>query len=186
MDYHSFPFVKLCRLFADETKIEELGVSKEDWEAIKESYRETYKSDEDIALLEAYKASVKSSLELNKNIAVIKYILERKPESWEDYFKAANIKYTGNAAKDQKYLEKQIQKLQTKSEVMEARAKKLNTEIKESKERQDNKPVSVKQAYKILASLNHAGFSFSDYEKVTCGEQEAASEVIKDLNKKNG
>lgn len=186
MDYHNFPFIKLCRIFEDETRIEEYGISKEDWESIKDSFREAYQSQEEIAILEAHKTSVKVALELNKNIAVIKYILERKPEDWKEYFEAANIKYTGDAVKDQNYLQKQILKLETKAEVYEARAKKLQTEVKESQEKADVKPLTTKQAYKVLASLNHAGFTFSDYEKVTCGEQEAASEVIKDLNKKNG
>ena len=186
MDYYNFPFIKLCRIFQDESKIGDYGVSKEEWQSIKESFRESFQSDEEIALLEAYKLSARTGIELNKSIAVIEYILKRQPDDWEDYFKEANLKYTGDAEKDQEYLTKQIQKLKTKSEVMDARALKLQKEIKEAQEKKESKPTTVKQAYEILASLNHAGFSFSELEKVTCGEQEAASEVLRKLNKKNG
>ncbi len=185
MDYHSFPFVKLCRIFQDESLLKEYGISQEDWQRVKEGFLEAHPSEEETVLVDAYKAAVKSSIELNKNIAVMRYILSINKD-WKPYFEAANIKYTGNAEKDSKYLQKQIQKLETKAQVFEARLKKIQEEIKESKERNENKPITTKQAYKALAGLEKAGAHIPDFETFTCGKYDAWNEVIKEANKKNG
>lgn len=185
MEYHQFPFVKLCRIFEDESKLKEYGISKEDWEKIKEGFNKAHPSEEESVLLEAYKQSIKASIELNKSIAVMNYILNTDND-WKDYFDAANIKYTGDALKDGEYLKKLIEKSQTKSQVFEARLDKIQEELKKAKENNQSKPLTTKQAYKALASLEKAGANIPDFETFTCGKYDAWNEVIKDSNKKNG
>ena len=170
-------------IFQDESKLQDYGVSKEEWEEVKEGFNEAHPSDEEIALLEAYKLAVKSSIELNKSIAVMNYILHCDSD-WKDYFEAANIKYTGEQQKDADYLKKLIQKSETKAQVFEGRLKKVKDEIERNRKENQAKPITLKQSYKALASLEKAGASIPDYETFTCGKYDAWSEVIKDSIKK--
>lgn len=183
MDYYSFPFLKLCRIFQDDGRCEDFGVSKEDWESIKEQFNEANPSPGTDILMEQWKDAIRASIDLNRNIALITYIMQYDAD-WEVLFELAGIRYTGDREKDAEYLSLQLKKLETKVQVYTARLKKLQDDISESKKDGAAEPFSIKKAYKALAALEKQGATIPDYEKFTCGQYDAFCEIIKEENGK--
>lgn len=184
MEYFSFPFVKFCKIFQDESKLKDYGISEEDWAKVKEGFNQSHPSEEEKALIEAYKIAIKASIELNKFVGVLNFILQVEGD-WEEYFEISGIKYTGDPIKDGSYLKKLIQKAETKTEVFQARFIKLQEEIKKAQEKtkKESKPISQKDAYKALAGLEKLGATIPDFETFTCGKYDAWNEIIKESNK---
>jgi hypothetical protein len=184
INYLNFPFIQFCLLCEDETKITDYGIKKEDWEILKNQYIQENPSEETNALVEAYKKAIKAHLERNKIISIINYILEVSPKDWQPYFEVSGIKYTGDLKKDADYLQKIQEKEQTKEEIFTAQLDKLQKQIKESKEKKEIKSFDLKKIYKTIATLEKAGASIPDYEKLTCGKYEALTRVYSEKNGK--
>ncbi len=180
--YTEFSFIKLCLLFEDESKCDELGVKKEDWEIIKEEYKEANPSQEEETLIEAYKKVLKAGSECSKIIGLIQFLLVSS-DDWEEYFKLAKLRFTGDLEKDSSYLKKKLQKEKTKSEVFTAQLEKLKSDLDEARKKNDAKPIKLSDLYENLASLEKAGASIPDYKNFSCGQYNAWNSLTKKINK---
>ena len=183
ISYHTFPLVKLCILLDDESKIEEMEVSKEDWEKVKQTYQNENTSPEQRAILEAYRKVILASIELNRNILLMKFLLI-SGEDWKEYFESANLKYTGNPEKDSKYLKTQLDKSSTKEKIYTAQLEKLEKQIDEAKENEPKEDLNISKIYQLMAGMEANGANIPDYEKFTIGQYNAWTEIIKQKNRK--
>lgn len=181
----SIPIKTFCILLDDGSKCESLGVSKENWQGIKKEFQEANPSKEERLLLEAFRKVVKSSLENTGHTMLLKVVLGIK-EDWGPYFKKMGLKFKGNREQDKEYILKQIEKATNKSKIHNAQLERMEKQIREAQEKRGKQDFDIKKVNEAIASLEIAGSSIPDYDKLTYGKYEALGAIHKQRSENNG
>lgn len=188
MDYDTFPFKLFYKILKDESNISLIGKSKEEnqriWEDVKNEYRQRHPSVTERKLLQEYKKVLFESINTNRNIALMRYLLT-EPDNIEELYKELKIPFNNDVIERLKYLEKEIDKGKQKLEIHNAKLKQIEQEIEDDK---DEKEIDIAKLNESIASLTLFGFPITDFESLTCGQYDAYSKVAqrKIAQQKNG
>ncbi|WP_431129761.1 hypothetical protein [Flagellimonas flava] len=189
MTLDEIPIKNLVLIMEDDSNIHLLGQpTKVDniklWEKLQEDYQERNPSVELKQLIREHKKLLRESIEFNKNICLLNFLIGHEGEERE-FFEAAGIPYIEDPIKRMQHLKKQVDKSKQLIEIYTAKLKKREDEIKERRENTTSNKLSIKQLNKSLAAMEMNGATIPDYSTFTYGQYEAWNEVLIEKSRKN-
>lgn len=184
--YEVFPFVLFFRIMENEDLLKIHGVSEEDWEQIKKTWIMNHEEGEKDPYFNSSRDELTTRSRYNKLIA-LRARAELSSEGLEEIYKSIKLKFHPDKLERVKYLDHQIQKAKNTNNIYEKLKSQLGTEkLKDLENRAQGEYFGVTQAYECIASLELAGASVPDYEKMTLGKYDALSASLKKKNERNG
>ncbi|BFP39493.1 hypothetical protein FGF1_03380 [Flavobacteriaceae bacterium GF1] len=179
--YEAFPFLLFFRAMENEEILEQHNVSQGDWEEIKKRWilkNENWSTD-------AYAKAQRDELAHRSKYNKLLFLKERatwSEEGLKDLFEKVRLKWDDDRLKRDGNLLKELNKAKKLQEIYAGQKKGL--EEQKLNEFDDREGMSVENAYQCIASLELAGATIPDYEKLTLGKYDALSATLEKRSKK--
>lgn len=181
--YEAFPFLLFFRIMHDESLLEEYDISVEDWKAIKDKWAVR---NEDWAT-DVYAKAQRDEIYHRSRYNKLLFLKERatwSQEGLEEIYKKIRLKWYPDKDRRDKELVKDIAKAKKHQEIFQGQKSDLEQKKIEDLERNPQEQMTEEMAQQCIASLELAGASIPDYEKLTLGKYDALTAAIKKRNKK--
>ena len=178
--YDAFPFLKFFRIMEDESKLKEHNVSEEDWEAIKTRWVNTH---EDLST-DGYFKSKRDEFKMRNRYNKLLFLKQRagvSQKGLKELYEQIGFKWHEDQTQREKYLEQQLLKSKRTQQIYDGQRGTL--EKQKVEELAKEKKFGLEEAHECIASLELAGASIPDYEKLTLGKYDALNSVIQKRNK---
>ena len=191
LEYDTLPIKTFVKILHDENNIHLLGTGsdKEEWERIKGEWEERNPGKDGIRLTSAYKKVLFQSIKLNKELLLLKLLIQGESDQ-KEMFKAAGIRYHEDPVKRYEHLDREISKSSQKLQIYKAQYDQVEKEIRESNQNQERNKPSISDINRAIASLELSGFTIENYETLTCGKYDAMTAIqaerARKSKKKNG
>ena len=179
-EYDTLPFKTFYKLLQDDTNLSALGIpdkkeSRKVWKNIKQEWQELNPSVKNQQLTSAYIKIAKETARMKKDLAFLKFTLNSSTPQRELYEELGYEWIEDDFERVQATID-QIEKAKGKMEIFTERFKKLEKDLEEDSKNQDAQCISDINAG--IASLEMAGATIPNYEKLTCGQYDALTKVI--------
>ena len=181
IEYDTFPMKKFFKILKDDSLIDKYGISKEDWETLKETWNERHPTAEGSKLIEAHRKVIIEGLKLKRNINLFKALLLHKGDG-KELFEVVALKYYDDPIKRIEYLKKEVQKSEQKLKIFDAQREQIEKEVSEQKE-EHREEIDVNE---VIASFELHGFTINDYETFPLGIYDAYTKLITKKEQRNG
>jgi len=181
MDYDTFPMKRFFRILQNPDLLEELKLSKDDFETLKEQWSERHPTAESTKLVEAHRKVIIEGIKIQRNIHLFQSLSTYNGDI-EELFEVIGMKYDADPTVRLEKLKKEIVKSEQKLKIFDAQRDIIEKEIKETQQdRNDNVDIN-----EVMASFELHGFTINDYETFPMGRYDAYTKLISKKEKANG